>query len=100
MKVAAGPYPPAVGSDAVRGVKNCAPLSGAEANKPHIAHKQTMSTRIMDVEHTIPAELYKKIPGGAVAPAAAQRRKSGSHNRRGISRHLEFPGDHGGGVGG
>ena len=80
MKVAAGPYLPAVGPDAARGVKNYAPLSGAEANKPCTAHKQTMPTRIMDVEHAITAELYKKLPGGAVAPAAAQRRKSGSHN--------------------
>ena len=56
-------YP--VGPDAVRGVKNCAPPSAGEANKPYITHRQTMSTNIMDVEHTVTAELCKRIPCGA-----------------------------------
>jgi len=52
----------AVKPDAVRGVKNCAPPSRGEVNKPYITHRQTMSTKIMDVEHTVTAELCKKIP--------------------------------------
>lgn len=60
----------AVEPDAVRGVKNCAPPSAGEANKHYIVHKQTMSTNIMDVEHTVTAELCKIIPCGADGPAS------------------------------
>ncbi|RPB01310.1 hypothetical protein L873DRAFT_674498 [Choiromyces venosus 120613-1] len=48
-------------SDAVRGVKKCAPPTKGEASQPYITHKQKMSTHIMDLEHTITAELCKRI---------------------------------------
>ncbi|PUU78822.1 hypothetical protein B9Z19DRAFT_1064772 [Tuber borchii] len=77
-KKSGGPFPrkvsgarlDAVKPDAVRGVKNCAPPSRGEPNQPYITHRQTMSTKIMDVEHTVTAELCKRIPCGAKAPAS------------------------------